>query len=577
MPQNTTPVLNLIAELSLDARLELRRIAQRVELPAGKVLFEQGDHGNSVYLVTSGSLGTYVRDDAGGMRLMALVRPGETVGEMSLISGQSRSATVIAIRDTEMLRLSKGKFDRLLESEPTLSQGLNKLLVHRLRQVTSGETTHHEPKTIAFIPAGRAEDTFAFAEELSELLQQNGYSVLKVTQKDISRTSRWFSRAEARHDFVFMYAEQHQVGWWKLCTRQADRVLIVADANDREECDLPNELLEQRAQHQLLDLVLLHPRDIKTPTHGPQWRQLLNVNRHFHIRRQSSEDLQRMMRLLLGQSVGLVLSGGGARAYAHVGVLKALEEANIPVDFVGGTSMGSIIAACCAVGWSAADIEANVREAFVSSNPLSDYTLPLTSLVGGRIVARRFDKYFGKVEIHDLWRPYFCISANLTNGTTEIHEDGKLVDALMASIALPGVLPPRIHDVGVLADGGILNNLPADVMRGRHRGPIIAVDVARDHALTPEDLRREINAPLWRRMTRPVIVSVLMRAGTITHETSNRARGELADLWLQPPLGDVDIRNWKAFDETVALGYNYTRDVLNENAQLLRPPLGFMS
>lgn len=548
-------------------------MAQHLVLPAGKTLFEMGDHGTALYLVVSGSLGVYVPGADGGNRLIALIRPGETVGEMSLISGLPRSATVIAIRDTEMLRLTKGKFDRLVAAEPKLAQGLNKLLVHRLRQVSSGQDTHLEPKTVAFLPATKGDGTLKLAYEMADGLRALGKSVEVVTDEHIGKTSKWFSEAEARSDFLFMCAQQDHAGWWGLCTRQADRVLVVANAGDGQLSDLPPDLLRQRAEHQLLDLILLHPNDARQPVGTQRWRNRLPVNRHFHMREGNKEDLARIIRLVMGLSVGLVLSGGGARAYAHVGVIKALHEAEVPIDFIGGTSMGGIIGACLAIGWPADELEEKVREAFVLSNPLSDYTLPLVSLVKGEIVVRRLRNYLGTVEIPDLWRPYFCVSSNLTNGQIVVHESGELVNALLASIALPGVLPPQISPHGVLADGGILNNMPVDVMRGRHRGPIAAIDVARDHALTPDDLRRETNAPLFRRIRHPAIVSILMRAGTISHQEANRERSGIADIVFQPPLVDVDIRDWKAFDQTVRIGYEHAKKVLENNPEALKMPL----
>jgi NTE family protein len=570
--QKTHESPDLLGNLSAHGRAQVRRQAEHLVLPAGKKLFEAGDNGTALYVVVAGSLGVYVPSTDGPLRLIALVRPGETVGEMSLISGLPRSATVVAIRDTEMLRLSKGKFDRLVAAHPKLAQGLNKLLVHRLRQVSGGETTHIEPKTMAFLPATPGDDALSFARALADGMRIKGKTVRIITDKEISRTSKWFSQVEAENDFLFMCAEKEHGGWLALCTRQADRVMVVASAGDPRASALPRELLRQRSEHQLLDLVLIHPPNIQMPNGASGWRERLPVNRHFHIREGNVTDLERIMRLIMGHSVGLVLSGGGARAYAHVGVIRAFHDAGVPIDFVGGTSMGAIIGACLASGWSPDMLETNIREAFVKSNPLSDYTLPLVSLVAGKIVIKRLRAYLGNVDIPDLWRPFFCVSSNLTTGAINVHESGDLVDALLASIALPGVLPPRITKHGVLADGGILNNMPVDVMRGRHRGPIAAVDAARDLALTPEDLKRELDASLLNRVRRPAIVSILIRAGTISHEESNRQRSEIADILLHPPLGNVDIRNWKAFDETVQIGYDHAREMLDEHADALINP-----
>ena len=238
--------------------------------------------------------------------------------------------------------------------------------------------------------------------------------------------------------------------------------------------------------------------------------------------------------------------------------------------FMGGTSMGAIICAGLAMEWSVDELQQRVHDAFVNSNPLNDYTLPLVSLVKGRKMERLFERNFGWVRIPDLWRPYFCISSNLTTGDLHIHRRDRLTEALRASVALPGVLPPKIIKDGVLVDGAVLNNLPVDVMRGMHRGPIIAVDVARDRAMTPEMVALDARRSWLSWLLEPPIVSILMRAGTVTGEPHLAEQARAADLLIEPPLGDIDIRNWRAFDQAVEIGYAHASEVLASSAHLLR-------
>jgi NTE family protein len=165
------------------------------------------------------------------------------------------------------------------------------------------------------------------------------------------------------------------------------------------------------------------------------------------------------------------------------------------------------------------------------------------------------------------------VSANLTTGRAKVHRAGRVSDALRASIALPGILPPVITPDGVLADGAVIDNLPVAVMRGMHRGVVVAVDVARDLALDPEWLRREVSQSPLGRLLRPPIIPILMRAGTISSDEQNRRQSELADLIIQPPLGDIDLRDWKAFDRTVEIGYRHTREVLAGTPDALKTHL----
>ncbi len=199
----------------------------------------------------------------------------------------------------------------------------------------------------------------------------------------------------------------------------------------------------------------------------------------FTGRAWSEDDCRRLARIIAGKSVGLVLSGGGARAYAHIGAVHALREANCPIDFIGGASMGAIIAAAVACGWDDAEIDRRIRKAFVETNPLSDYMLPVVSLVKGHKVDARLKEHFDDLLIEDLAIPFFAVSTNLTQGTYRVH--AVRVCCVMRCgrlVALPGILPPIVADNQVLVDGAVLNNFPVDVMRDAHRGRIIGVDVA---------------------------------------------------------------------------------------------------
>ena len=268
--------------------------------------------------------------------------------------------------------------------------------------------------------------------------------------------------------------------------------------------------------------------------------------------------------------IGLVLGGGGARGAAHIGVIRELERMRIPIDAIVGTSMGAIIGANLAMDWSIDDIADHIQQTFVHSSPLSDLTLPLISLFKGRKVDQLLENHFGNLEIPDLQLPFYCVSSNLSDGTLYVHRKGRVRDALRASVALPGVLPPVIADDRVLVDGAVLNNLPVDVMRGLHRGPIIAIDVTRDRALTPEMLALSHRRFWFDHLRNPPIVSIMMRAGTVSSDVEIERQASNASLVIEPPLGDIDIHDWSAFDRAVSIGYEHTAKILPRSLKLLR-------
>jgi NTE family protein len=265
-----------------------------------------------------------------------------------------------------------------------------------------------------------------------------------------------------------------------------------------------------------------------------------------------------------------VLSGGGARGFAHIGVVKALREAGVPIDLVGGTSMGAILGAGVALRWSIDELTQRIRRSFVDSRPLRDYTLPFVSLVSGRKVSTSLYEAFRDLDIEDLPLDFFCVSSNLTTGQTLVHRRGTLWRWLRASVSVPGVLPPVLHNGEVLVDGGAMNNLPVDVMRELGRGPVIGCDVGADRAFAAST--DEIDVPLpWQllrwikaRRQRPTIFQILWRAGMVNSAASTIAHRAQSDLILQPPLADVDMLNWDAFDRAIQAGYEYALKRLEE-------------
>jgi NTE family protein len=282
---------------------------------------------------------------------------------------------------------------------------------------------------------------------------------------------------------------------------------------------------------------------------------------HQHIRAHNMDDIRRLARFISGRAIGLVLAGGGARGFAHIGVAKALMDAKVPFDRLGGTSMGGIIAAGLALEWNLDELIARMRDAFVATNPLDDYTIPLIALVRGKKVSNLLREHFGDIRIEEMPRPFFCVSSDLTSGRIHVHRAGPLWRALRASVALPGILPPVTHHGHLLVDGGVMNNLPVDVMSQHSAGPIIASDVTGELDIRVTDDRygeRPWWWLIWQRMRgTPSILSILMRSGTVGSEAQRRLVRDQVNYLFEPPLPEIGLRDWKKFDQAIAEGYEH--------------------
>ncbi|WP_230531033.1 patatin-like phospholipase family protein [Microvirga roseola] len=560
----------LWAGLDPAARREIRSELERIFLPGGETLFQEGDQADALYMVVSGALGVSVRGSHGEQRRVARVLPPETVGEMALISQAPRSASVVALRDTVLLKLTRPAFERLIERCPSVMHYLLRLLADRLRATTRSQPIAFKPTSFAIVPVTEGVAVADFAQTfLQEVRRSHGAGVELLDAMPADEDESWLYRFEASRQQVVYVASGPSGSWTERCIRHADHVMLLAQ---------PGEPLSPQAESLVRaaldwrrhDLVMLQKPDAARPAPAHPSLNRLPVDQRLQVRQGSLADLQRLIRTSTGRAVGLVLAGGGARGFAHLGVIQALQEHGIPVDLVGGTSIGAVMAATCAVQIGLGEVQALMRKAFVQDPPLNDYTFPLVALVRGRKVDARLIQHFGDRDIEDLWLPFFCVSSNLTLGTTHVHRRGPLWRALRASLAIPGLLPPVIEQDGVLVDGAMMNNLPADVMADLQRGPVLGIDVARDAAFaSPADEERK--TPFLRRLLglpaeAPDIVSLLYRSATISSDAQTlRARSQ-ATLVIHPPLADVPLRAWEQFEKVVTLGYEHARERIEAGA-----------
>lgn len=529
-----------------------KRGGARLRVAGGQALYEAGTPAEALYLVVAGTFAVF-RTVAGKRSLLGLVRSGEIVGEAAVLAGAPHSATVVALRDSEVALLPTPAFFEAARRRPEVMTEIARLLIRRA-QHASAPARYAPPKIIVLSALSEHTDVRGLGERLARALRGEGRSVLVLDASVGTRTPEWWSKVEAENDAVLCAVSANDTDWAITCKRQADRMLIIGHSDDSPPADCPMCVSEPLRANALVDLVLIHSAD--RPRNTSTWLDAIMPGRHHHIF--PGDDMSRLVRNLTGGGVALVFSGGGARAFAHIGAIRALRRAKVPIDAVAGTSMGAIVAAGLAAGWSDAEMDERMRAAFVTTNPLDDVSLPFVAMTRGCKVDRRLEEHFGGWDIADLPLPYFCVSADLATGTHVAHRRGFLPLALRASISLPGVLPPVTLGDQVLVDGGTLLNLPSTLMRGEHEGTIVALDVSRSFGLMPDDVLRP--RPLlrwfwsgaWRRG--PPIVSILMRSATIAAEPELRAAKEAADLYVMPDVGDIEIRNWRAYDRAIAVG-----------------------
>ena len=586
----------------------LQQHLQWLELAGGEVLMEQGAAGDSAYLCISGRLRVYVRDEAGEQRMVREMARGEVIGEMSLYTGEPRSATVIALRNSVLVKLNKQHFDQLLGLSPQASIIFTRQIIRRL------QTEHQRlpvaaPVTVGLLPITNGIALDGFARRLAQQLERFG-RVRVVDAAEIDRALREpgialstgthadqsialaLDAIEAEHDFVLLLPQVTPGPWTQRCISHSDEILLVAEAAQPPAVHSIEKacLTERPARSEAAEiLLLLHPADLVTPRGTREWLARRPVTAHVHLRPELERDIARLARLLARKAVGLVFAGGGARGFAHLGVWRALHQHGVEIDCVGGTSIGAVLAALVAADPPVEKAIAIARKAF-RANPTGDFNwLPLMSLIKGRRVRAAIETSLGdlvgtRIAIEDLWKTYFCVATNYSQACEQQVRNGDLARALLASIAIPGALPPVVHDGDLLCDGGTFNNFPVDVMRDmRGVGTVIGVDLgARTARRLDFDevpgawtlLRDRLRPRSKRRYRLPSLTAYLLNV-TILYSTSRQQQlRQLTDLYFSPPLHRIGLLQWSRFDQIVTQGHDHAAEVLGGLSDSQRSALG---
>ena len=613
-------------ETELDARLLLQLLP--VKLKGGQWLFHQGDPGDSLYLVVRGRLQAWMGEadtrEASGLRLLGEVVAGDSVGEVGLISGEPRAAGIRAIRDSLLVRIDQENFARLAVAHPSLGLKLAANVATMLQKNLAGNSTGNRGfRAIALLPLHDSLEAAALCRELCHRLAATTQARVlaprlldglgapldgRITDGELPADLReWLSDQEYDHPMVMFSCEREDSAWTRFALRQSDLVVLVAEAGgDPQPSALERELLAgPDAPAGTRALVLMH--GVGEEISGTsRWLANREVGFHLHFRAGAVADLgspapehgetsagpaplpatgvygpgdlNRIVRVLSGKATGLVLSAGGMRSLAQLGVYRALREAGINIDWVGGCSIGSIVAATIAMDWGPEQAISRTRAAFVEGKPFSDITIPVTSLLSGARMKNLLTANFDR-DIVDLPLPFFCVSSNLHRGQLNVHQRGRLVDAIRASAALPGLLPPQVVDNELAVDGAVLNNLPVDIMAERPVGTIIAVDVSSlsprtvEYAETPTawQILRSRWLPWTKHHQVPSLATVMLKAAEIGAKLQARRLGSTADLLLRPPVQEYDLTDVRSFDRIVRAGHEYAVKEINTWLKGKRP------
>ena len=368
----------------------------------------------------------------------------------------------MAGRDSVLLMVSRGSFRELTARFPKLHEWLAWRLSILLQGVVHNTPAEHVRTSTNFlvVPAHDGAPVEEFSRHLVDSLSRRasclllssaqadtllGTSGITQTEEDTYDSLRlraWLDRQETRFEFLVYVADASLTNWTRRCILQADEIITFGVATETPKLtDAEARILREEDSRRVKFrkvLVLAHPPGTVRPRGTLRWLRERQVHRHFHVRTGNQDDFDRLVRYVLRREIGLVLSGGGVRGLAHVGIIRAVREAKLSVDVVAGVSMGSLIGAGFAFSDDLDGTVASIRRSLTGI--FADYTFPAVALARGRRFDRCVKAIFGDTNIEDLWLPYFCVSSNLTREPFPVGA-GAVPAAPAGVTVLPGIRP----------------------------------------------------------------------------------------------------------------------------------------
>lgn len=555
-------------------------------LSAGDTLFSEGDASDSLYFVVRGRLATTRSDPLEGFVKVGELGRGDVVGEVDLLQHQPRSGTVAATRDTVVAEMSEATFLGLIDRQPRM---MVELFLDALARVKSPRW-HSAPSTVLGVVVGRGmrgeplvaalqneirrfgEVRTLSREQVERVLDHPGIANAKPGALEEVRLARFIHETELAADFVMIEVGNEPDQWAQRALRMVDQLLIVVppDVGIAELAQL--EALAGLEGAAPARTAVVVSSDTAAPRGSSILRRALGASRVIHVREGDTADVARLARLVTGRGNALVLSGGGGRGFAHLGVYKALVELGFPLDLVAGASMGGVLGAAIADRSTPEEVVGWAETRFADS---LDYTIPIVSLVKGERIARFAQERFGDRDIEDLRLSYIAVSTDLTTSRAHIHDNGSVVLAIRSTSAIPGVMPPVPYGDALLVDGGVLNNLPIDVARAQTPlGRLVASDVAPprgpgahgDYGLSVSGWQALRSR--WRSggPTYPKMSAVLMRSMITAsmRERDAQVHDGLADCYLDLDIRGVSMLEFDTPRAVAGRGYDSAMPVLEK-------------
>ncbi len=554
--------------ISNDLQKHFLQQCRIIHIGTSESLFKQGDFDKIMYVVLSGRFRvTAEKDD--GLHILGDIAEGEPIGEFSLFNNEPRMATVYAMRPSVVMEISEKNYYDIISKHPEFGLKLTKVLLKRIESNFLKSHLQTSPKNIAVINLQPDHDISPWTTSVEKEFEDKKvkFNLFDLGHHAEENYDKIFEAVENSDGFNILLCDNDDTDWTQKCLLYADLIILATDFDAEShiyEIEKRFDLYSHNILNKKIYLLLLHSENAEQPKNTARWFNGRKVDLHIHFRKNNERDISRFCRIITNNAVGLVLGGGGAKGFAHIGAVKAILDEGIPIDFLGGTSAGALYG----FGISYFDFdyhEINHHTELAAKKKLTsnDLTFPFISILSGRKMGNHLKNLLGDIHIEDFWISTYCVSSNFTTAAISVHRSGLAWKKILASIAIPGVFPPVIIDKELHVDGGVMDNLPIESMYAFPVSKVISVALsgASEKQLDLNEMPSALSI-FWdkilhkKRYKLPGLTSIIINSLTLNSTLRQKQNRYEASLYIELDLKGVSFMDDSKWRDIVKKGYD---------------------
>ncbi|MFD2200495.1 cyclic nucleotide-binding and patatin-like phospholipase domain-containing protein [Shivajiella indica] len=564
-------LVNLFGEMEENSLKQIFESGKKIELDSGEYLFKQGDKKNELYIVLSGRLRA-INQEKTHISVLGDIAEGEPVGEIALFTGEPRMAGVVAIRKSVVLEINQDHYHSVVSKNPGFASALTRFVIKRMRRNELEKNVESAPKNIVLLPLQKDLKIGFWIEELKKHFASLYLPTQVLSEEsDLGKSAKPIMEVlESFQGLNLLLCDGNDSEWTKKCLLNADLIILASDFHadpNLYPVEIEQNLYENSILNRKKYLLLLHPEDAGLPENTEKWFKNRNLSLHIHARKNNPRDIRRLCRIISNQAIGLVLGGSNSKGYAHIGAVKALLEAGLEIDFVGGSSAGAIYGMSMTFAdFDFESIEKTCNDSASIESGINDFMLTYFSKNSYKKIEEFTKKTFQNSSLEDFWITSYCVSTDISNNEVKVHRTGPAWQKVQESFTSPGIFPPVVINDQIYVDGALSDKIPIDPMYRYPIKHIIAVSLT---GTEPEKVDLHANPSVWDQIKEkftkkkvydnPVITTVMVNSMTLNPRQKAEINKSKVSLLLDINLRAVSLLDDSQWKKVVKKGHDQTK------------------